>query len=157
MPRTLIIGYGNPLRGDDAVGYLAAERLLQRIHDPDIEVLAVQQLTPELMEPVSQADRVIFIDASAEGEPGTILATPVESDPAPGPALTHFATPGALLAGVQALYEKAPAAMLICIAGRDFAIGDRLSEPVQLALEDLLQSQMSGIVAKWSPPPALCL
>ena len=35
MPDTLIIGYGNPLRGDDGAGYIAAELLRERIHDPE--------------------------------------------------------------------------------------------------------------------------
>ena len=138
MPRTLIIGYGNPLRGDDAVGFLAAERLREQIHDPKIEVLAVHQLTPELMEPISQADRVIFIDAAADGEPGEICETRIEGEAAS--SFSHIATPEALLAGVQNLFNRSPAAILITINGRDFEIGDWLSEPVVKALDCLVAS-----------------
>src|SRR5579871_5175875 len=70
--RLLIVGYGNPIRSDDAVGYLAAERLRQVLTEADIAILSVHQLTPELAEPVSRAARVIFIDAAATGEPGAI-------------------------------------------------------------------------------------
>jgi len=50
MATTRIIGCGNSLRGDDAFGRLAARRLQDLIHDSEIEILAVHQLTPELME-----------------------------------------------------------------------------------------------------------
>ena len=42
----LIIGYGNPLRGDDGFGWHAALRLREIIHDDGIEILPVHQLTP---------------------------------------------------------------------------------------------------------------
>ncbi len=31
---TLVIGYGNALRGDDGAGYIAAELLRERIQNP---------------------------------------------------------------------------------------------------------------------------
>src|SRR4029079_16715395 len=71
--RLLIIGYGNRLRGDDAAGYLAAESLRTLLIAPDIEILAVHQLTPELAEPIAVAGRVIFLDAAASGTPGEIV------------------------------------------------------------------------------------
>jgi len=142
MSRTLIIGYGNPLRGDDAVGFLAAERLLERHHEADLEIIACHQLTPELVDPISRAERVIFIDASVEGEPGAISVTPVEPEVAVGLGFTHFTTPAGLLAGAQSLYGKAPKATLICIAGQNFEIGDRLSAPVAAALEKLCRCDL---------------
>jgi hydrogenase maturation protease len=150
MARTLIIGYGNPLRGDDAVGFLAAERIRELVRDPEVEVLAVHQLTPELMEPISQADRVIFIDAAANGEPGVITETRIEGEVAS--SFTHIATPQALLAGAQRLYGRSPSATLITITGRDFDIGDWLSEPVRLALETLVQSRIWEIIANYPSP-----
>jgi hydrogenase maturation protease len=131
MPEILIIGYGNPLRGDDAVGYVAAERL---------DGLARHQLTPELMEPISQAAKVIFIDAKAGGEPGTIEVRALEPAPAAAP-FTHFATPEALLAGARKLYGRCPPATLITIAGEDFELGHPLSAPVRKALKKLLRNR----------------
>jgi hydrogenase maturation protease len=64
MTRALIIGYGCPLRGDDAFGWHAAHRLLKLAGNDSVQVLATHQLTPELAEPISHADLVIFIDAS---------------------------------------------------------------------------------------------
>lgn len=128
MNGLLIIGYGSPLRGDDAVGFEAAERL---------GGMALHQLTPELMEPISQAERVIFIDAKAGGDAGAIERREISAVPAKV-AFTHQATPEGLLAGARALYGRCPAATLITIAGSDFEIGRPLSPPVRQALEALL-------------------
>lgn len=137
MSRILIIGYGNPLRGDDAVGFVAAERLRESITDPEVEILALHQLTPELMEPLSRAGRAIFLDAAAGGEPGTIRKRTIEPA-AEGSGFTHQSTPGALLAGAMALFGHAPEAMLYSIPGGDFAFGEVLTPCVQRALEEVL-------------------
>ena len=36
--KTLVIGLGNPILGDDGVGWRVAERVQQQIRDPSIEV-----------------------------------------------------------------------------------------------------------------------
>ena len=47
----LILGYGNPLRGDDALGPQVAEELAVRLgDDPRVTVQAVHQLTLDLAE-----------------------------------------------------------------------------------------------------------
>jgi hydrogenase maturation protease len=126
----LIIGYGNPLRGDDGFGYRAAERIPGAI--------AVHQLTPELMDPIARADRVLFLDATAEGAPGDIHRRPLT--PAEGGLpFTHQATPETLLAGALALYGRAPEATLITVTGGDFTVSDSLSSAVQAALETVLE------------------
>jgi hydrogenase maturation protease len=68
MARVLIVGYGNPLRGDDGLGWHAAEALRAAL--PEAEILAVHQLTPELAEDASRAELVIFLDAAETGAPG---------------------------------------------------------------------------------------
>src|SRR5690349_6241379 len=90
MARVLIVGYGNPLRGDDAFGFLAAEKLRSEIVSADVEVLALHQLVPELMEPVSRAELAIFIDASTP--------SPSPGELAGGGCLTHHETPESLAA-----------------------------------------------------------
>ena len=137
MSRLLILGYGNQLRGDDAIGPLAAERLQSVITDPEIEIRALRQLTPELMEPISRAARVIFIDAALGSHPGEIAEREVEPRPAARP-FTHHATPESLLAAATALYGAAPPATIITVAAAGFEIGQSLSEHAQKALEDIV-------------------
>jgi hydrogenase maturation protease len=125
----LIIGYGNPLRGDDAFGLRAAERIPGAI--------AVHQLTPELMDPIARAGRVLFLDATSEGVAGEIRRRPVEPSRLAG-AFTHHATPEALLAGALALYGRAPNAEIITVCGANFAIADELSPPVKASLTKVI-------------------
>lgn len=74
--RTLVIGLGNPILGDDGVGVYAA-RLLKRVLPPhaavDVLELAVGGL--ELMEAMIGYERVILLDAlwSPNGEVGRVV------------------------------------------------------------------------------------
>ncbi len=131
--RPLIIGYGSPSRGDDAVGYLAAERL---------GGMAVHQLTPELAQDIAGAARVIFIDAAdaagvGEAVAGEIHEHAISPASAPG-SFTHHCTPESLLAMARDLYGHAPAATLYTITAESFAFGAPLTPVVQSALDRLL-------------------
>ncbi len=72
MASLRIIGLGNPSRGDDAAGLLAA-RLVRALSGGAVDVresAAGGAALPELME---GAERVILIDAARSGrEPGTV-------------------------------------------------------------------------------------
>jgi hydrogenase maturation protease len=134
----LIIGYGNRLRSDDGVGFRAAELLRERGANSGVEILAVPQLTPELTEPVSRAQQVIFIDAAADGPPGEIRRRTLAPS-APGARFTHQMTPEALLAGAAALYGASPSGVLYSIAGESFAYGEQLTPAVERALAELVE------------------
>jgi len=66
MAEVLIIGYGNPLRGDDGAGWQAAGILKERIRDERVQVVRSHQLMPEMAEAISRARKVIFIDADCD-------------------------------------------------------------------------------------------
>jgi len=125
---TLIIGYGNPLRQDDGIGYLAALRA---------GGLAVHQLTPELAEPISRADLVIFIDADRDLPPGAVTQTELfpAADAAP---FTHHVSPETLLALAHSLYGRAPQARMIHAGGEWYGLGDELSPGAAAALDRIL-------------------
>ena len=99
-----MIGYGNPLREDDGVGWAAVELLEQAPPDERVRAHACHQLTPELAEPVSAAGTVLFIDARAGGVAGQVEIREVEPDAGTPPGLTHALSPGALLALARELY-----------------------------------------------------
>ncbi len=58
-----ILGYGNPMRGDDGLGQ-ACIRLLERDSLPGVELSEKIQLLAEDAYEISAADTVIFVDAS---------------------------------------------------------------------------------------------
>ena len=137
-PRKLIIGYGNPLRGDDGFGWKAASILAATIPSEAAHVLTVHQLTPELAEPVSQAELVIFIDASALGRPGTWKCEEVKSQATCTNSLAHSFDASALLAYSRAIFNATPQALLVSVAGESFAIEDNLTPTVEVLLPDVV-------------------
>jgi len=139
MPHTLVIGYGNPLRGDDAAGYAAAELLRGRISNPQVEVLREQQLLPEMLQSIAQATRVIFIKASVSGRAGKYHRIPLRPAPVCG-RFTHQATPEALLAGAQAVYGHTPEAVHYLIPGRFFEASQEMTPSVRRAVKDLVDA-----------------
>lgn len=137
--RLMIIGYGNPLRGDDGLGWQAARRLADEVRD-GVDVIACHQLMPELAEPLSRADRAVFIDAAPPGDPpGTIVMGSVQPRPADPGAFTHHLDPAGLLELARSLYGQAPPAELITVAGQQFGFSEQLSPPVQAALENIVR------------------
>jgi len=131
----LVIGIGNPLRGDDGVGALLAEQAaVSTAAEPggSVAVRCVQQLTPELAAELAHLDAVLFIDAWEAPED----AEPQLKDlhPAGASGDSHRLEPAALLAVCQALYGRAPAAQLLRVPASAFAHGTALSAQLQQAL-----------------------
>jgi hydrogenase maturation protease len=139
----LVIGYGNPLCGDDGVGPHVVERLVNVGLPANVEYLTLRQLTPELAEPISRAEAVIFIDAAAGGgTAGSItcrklepVATPFETTQG---AFTHHIKAGILIESARFLYGRQPAAWLYTVTGEDFNLGNSFSPAVESALPQLL-------------------
>src|ERR1700690_4603517 len=101
---TLIIGYGNLLRGDDAIGCHAAHALEETFREePEVEVIASQQLTPEMADDAARRGFVLFLDASQEGTAGSLRRAAALPDPGPGGFSSHL-TPSSLLSAAEQLY-----------------------------------------------------
>lgn len=86
---TLVIGLGNPILGDDGVGWCVAELVAQRTEAEealDVECAALGGWS--LMERVLGYERVVIVDAVHTGTapPGTVSAQPLASlaDPSAG-------------------------------------------------------------------------
>ena len=146
MRRILVIGYGNPLRGDDGFGSLAA-RYLEERQIPALEVLILHQLNPELAELLRGRNHVIFLDAVAGDDPGTLCATGVEPCDLSSSGMHHF-EPGSLLALSRAIYGEAPQATLITATACSFDHGDEISselrEAAARAAEAIASAAASG-------------
>jgi hydrogenase maturation protease len=130
LPRALVIGYGNPLRGDDAAGPALAHRLAGHPL-PGVEVLVVHQLTPELAARLAPVERVVFVDAAFRETVGVEAVKPDED----APGLGHVGTPGRLLALTRLLYSACPRAWLVSIPAACMEYGAGLSPRAQAGLE----------------------
>jgi hydrogenase maturation protease len=137
---TLIIGYGNPLRSDDGLGWHAAEHLIGTLYDKHIRLIQCHQLLPELAEDISRADRVIFIDACIGDTPGKLICQKIVPDFLSENILLHHLTPSMLLAWVNVIYQKYPEAVVFSVVGKSFECGDTLSSEVQQAFDSLIHA-----------------
>lgn len=139
MLDVLILGYGNTLRGDDALGIHTAHALHDfYCTDGGIRVLATSQLTFDLAEDISQAKMVLFIDAAESGSAGEICAEEVM--PADEKVrFTHHFTPQTLLMLSKQLYGRVPTAVTLTMAAASSDIGMGLSQAVQDRLPELLE------------------
>jgi hydrogenase maturation protease len=144
-PRVLVIGYGNPLRGDDGFGPTVASRLIPHIDTDQVEILVVQQLTPDLAEPVSRAALTLLIDARVGDSPGTIHVEPV-SRPAEAPVTyQHHVDPGVLFGAAQSLYGVTPELILISVEANQFDAGEGLSPVVEVVVDDVVSLVLKTI------------
>ncbi len=79
----LVVGLGNPILGDDGVGWaVAAEVKKYLIPDLSVDVVCLSLGGINLMEHLIGYDCAILVDAFlGEGEPGSIVVTPLDDIP----------------------------------------------------------------------------
>jgi len=135
--RCLIIGFGNPLRSDDGIGWHVAREFSHEFQHDDVQVIAAHQLTPEMAEMASRAERVLFVDATHKGKPGSVNCEPV-APAAPASHFTHELTPASVLTLAQELYGHRPPAYLLTVAGECFETGDAMSAVAIAAIPELM-------------------
>ncbi len=118
---TLVVGYGNTLRGEDGFGIEVAN-LLQHKAPEVVEVATLHQLIPELALRISEAGRVIFVDAAC-GAPEYALAVPLEN---PHDTLSHHLTPQEVVAMSRLLYDWRGECLLFSMMSLSF---DCIADP----------------------------
>jgi len=144
--RALVIGYGSPIRGDDAIGPMAADRLQAEGLPDDVRVISRHILTADLVPDIVDARRVIFIDAAARGAPGEVRCERLNPDANAVSTMAHFLDPRELLAWAHALYGSMPEAHLVSVAGDDFDFAHfDLSATVDRAMPEVLHRVRSLI------------
>ena len=72
MTRTVVIGVGNRLRGDDWAGIAVAERLRDRV-PLGVEVVSCDEEPSRLIDAWAGADSVVLIDTVSSGAPAGTL------------------------------------------------------------------------------------
>ena len=135
----LVVGYGNSLRSDDGIGWHAAGLLAGDPRLAGARVLAQHQLVPELAADVSRASLVVLVDASAEGDPGSLSVRLVRPRPPTPTIWSHHLDPEALAGLAEALYGFTPPIVLVSVAAGSLAPGDRLSAALERALPKIVE------------------
>lgn len=143
-PHTLIIAYGNPLRGDDNLAWRVADALVNKFTPPDVEVIRCHQLAPELADKMARFETVVFIDAAAAVEgakPGEVSVEEIHPQDSliAATRFSHESSPATLLSLTALLYGAVPRAYVATIVGENFEHGRALSPDVERALPELVK------------------
>lgn len=132
----LVIGVGNPSRGDDALGPLFVERLgavlAGEIARGEVEVLTDFQLQVEHALDIAGRARVFFVDASVSAAPPFELARVAPERDAS--FSTHALSPAAVLETCHRVLGSTPESWVVAIRGERFELGDPLSPAAEAHL-----------------------
>jgi len=143
--KPLIIGYGNPYRRDDGLGWRVIDTL--KAAHADAEFIQTLQLMPEMAEDISHVSKVVFVDASIEGTPGEIHIEKLRVEHRPPLNYTHYVAPQELLMMAELLYGYKPEACLITVTGEDFDLGEGLTEGVENAVPEAVEV-IRGVISE---------
>jgi len=130
---TLVIGYGNTLRGDDGVGPRVAETL-EAMHLPGVKTLICQQLSPEHAAPISLADTVIFVDAAVDSPKQVQLRRLQPSDTSQ--LMAHAADPRTMLALSRDVFGHVPQAWWLTIPAVSLEFSESLTPKARLGFAE---------------------
>ncbi len=146
----LVVGIGNPTRGDDAVGPLVAARVA-RLLLPGVEVVTYDEPLA-LVEHLAGREDVVVVDAarSVDARPGTVHVIRVGSAPLPREA----AALGSHGLGVVEAVELARALgrlperlTLVGVEAGTVDVGAPLSEQVRDRLADAVRAVVDALPA----------
>ena len=133
---TLVIGYGNTLRGDDGVGPRVAEAVGQ-LHLPGVQTLICPLLTPELADQISRAEKVIFVDAAVDA-PKEVQWRKLEPKET-SQLMAHAADPRTMLALARDVFGHVPEAWWLTIPAVDLGFREEFSPTVQRASSEAVK------------------
>jgi hydrogenase maturation protease len=133
--RGLVLGYGNPGRGDDGLAVRLVEML--ELGAPEgVDVEAAFQPGIEHAAAVAEHDWVLFVDAAAEGRAPCVVR---RVEPLPNAAFsTHVVDLGSILAIAEQSFGSRTPAWLLAVRGYDFGMAEELSKAAARNLDAAL-------------------
>jgi len=143
MPRgphpLLILGLGNDLAGDDAVGPIAARRLHDSLPPGTADLLEAAAGMHHVVDLVLGYERVILIDAVAGQEPGLVRTVALEE--LGGSSTSHGAGLAEALADARQLGATLPAQIAVYGVGAEDAhrLGQGLSRSLAARLDSIVE------------------
>jgi hydrogenase maturation protease len=137
----MVIGVGNPVRGDDAVGLVVAERV--RSKEPEITVVAHRGDILDLCEVWKGADVAVVVDAIwSEEAAGTILRYDGRDAPLPRAVFRRSTHAFGVADAVELArsMDSLPTRLIVYgVVGSCFDIGPALSLAVERAADELTE------------------
>jgi hydrogenase maturation protease len=150
MDGILVIGIGNPDRGDDAVGLVVARELQQAV-PMGVTVLEHRGDAADLVERLDSAAAVVLVDAAVSGgDPGTFRRIDVRRESLPASwfaCSTHGLGLAAAIELAQALGSLPERCVVYAIEAVRFDPGAALSEPAVAAIPAVVAAILDDVAA----------
>lgn len=147
----LVLGVGNPDRGDDAVGPEVARRVRAAVPD-EVRVVQVSGEGTGLMDAWRGAALVILCDAAQSGAPaGTVHRLEAHTTPIPARLLrysTHAFGVAQAIELARVLGELPPRVIIYGVEGANYAAGAGLSPAVAPAVEVVVAAVLADLAAE---------
>lgn len=142
MAAIRIIGLGNLMRGDDAVGLIAARRLRQEMDDR-AEVIEAGMAGVDLIELMKGASVVILVDAVRSGKaPGSVHRLDASVSPIGGqvfPRSSHAIGVSEAIELARAMGVLPPTVIVYGVEIGKTEVGQPLSPPLSEALDHVVK------------------
>ncbi|HEX9187086.1 MAG TPA: hydrogenase maturation protease [Vicinamibacteria bacterium] len=152
--RTLVLGLGNPLLGDDAVGLKVAALVRERLDGaPGVDVEEEEAGGLRLMERMAGYDRAVLVDAAVTGgTPGEIRRLTPDDLPTQRTAVAHgIDLPRALALGRQLGYAMPSAVRIVAIEAESvLEFRHEMTPAVAAAVEPAVAAVLDELAA--APP-----
>ena len=142
MTKKIVIGIGNPLRGDDAFGYVVVNEFNTKYDEnenSEVDCFHMQQLGLELLPYFEDCETLIFVDASVKVDEGVVQTELIEPGTMIDNPVSHFFDPETLLSSTFALYQRHPRTYLISVGAKDFEIREGLTTPIKAVVPEVLK------------------
>ena len=156
MTKTLILGLGNEIIADDAIGILAARELQSKIASDSITVIESSIAGIALMEIMMDYDKCILIDAIATGKhnPGIVIQMkPEELGSVVAPSAHYAGIPEVIALAKQMEIEFPDEIVIFAMEVLDpLTIGGEMTQPVKDALPVLIE-QVQNQLKLWGLMP----
>lgn len=151
IPKTLIIGYGNPDREDDGVAWhilrgvakffglvvppIIDEDLLEV--NQNLHFLFNLQLLPEMTYDMVNYSRICFVDAHTGALEHDLNIQTLDRKFQNSP-LTHHMTPQTILSILSESFNSKPEAILVSVRGYQFGFENSLSPKTKILAEEAI-------------------
>ncbi len=150
MDGILVIGIGNPDRGDDAIGLVVA-RELQAAGLPGVTVLEHRGDAADLVERLAGVGAVVLVDAAVSGgEPGTVRRIDVQGEALPASwfaCSTHGLGIAAAIELAQALGSLPEQCVVYAVEAAQFDHGAALSERAVAAIPAVVAAILDDVAS----------
>jgi hydrogenase maturation protease len=151
--RTVVLGLGNLIRSDDAIGLFALKQLEQDTRlSQDVSLVEGGTKGLELVPYICDASRLLVLDAvdvgAAAGSIFRIAGKELHS--IPGNASVHELALSDLLNALRMMGQEPEEVVLLGVQPATTELGTTLSTPAQKALPALIEAALMELF-RWSP------